>query len=178
MVLARARLPGVLCIFVLALSPRRAGAAEWDSPNPIAADWPTREAGRWYGYQTLLADAASLTIGAVAFSHRGDPYAGRFGSTALTLGLIAGAGYLLGPPGVHALHGRTSEAESSLTLRFGLPAAAALLSFGLYVVGSGGNCNACIYAIPVVGGAAVVTPIVIDALSRDRVEPRGFAFRF
>src|SRR4030081_3085134 len=99
MVRARARLLVVFCVFGLAISPRRAGAADWDNPNPSPAapyDWPTRgDEGRWYGYQTLLVDAASLTVGAVALSHRGDPYAGRFGSTALTLGLIASAGYFL-----------------------------------------------------------------------------------
>jgi hypothetical protein len=171
----------VLCILVLGLLPKPSGAVEWNNANPFTATpdaWAVPDTGPWYGYQTLLVDASALTIGAVAFSHRGDLHADRMGSMALTLGLIAGATYLLGPPAVHVLHGRTPEAASSLTLRVGLPAVAAAASFVLLAFGLGG-CTACVYAMPVVGGAAVVTPIVIDALSRDRyAAPRGFAFSF
>jgi hypothetical protein len=167
---------------VLVILPRRAAAAEWDNPNPIPAahyDWPTRDVeGRWYGYQTLLADAASLTIGAVAFSRRNAPNADRNFSPPQILGLVSWGTYLLGSPGIHLLHGRTEEAGNSLALRVGLTGSAALISYVLLAFGGLGGCKGCLYAIPVVGGAAVVTPIVIDALSRDRSAPRGFAFRF
>lgn len=168
----------ILCILLLGISARPAGAADWDDALAAPEPWPIAETGPWYGYQTLLVDAASLTVGAIALSHRGEIHADRLGSTALTLGLIASVGYLAGPPALHALHGRPMRATGSLALRVGLPAVAAIASYVLLVVALGHDCTACAYAIPVVGGAALVTPIVIDAFSHDRYSPGGFVIRF
>jgi peptidoglycan/LPS O-acetylase OafA/YrhL len=170
----------VLCIVLLGISARPAGAADWE-PNPYAGapdSWPPGGQERWYGYQTLLADAASLTIGAVAFSRRNTPNADRDFSPPQILGLVSLVTYLLGSPGIHLLHGRTAEAGNSLALRIGLTAGAALISYVLLWNWSYG-CSGCAYAAAVVSGAAVVTPIAIDAFSRDRLAtPSGFAFRF
>src|SRR5713101_3318690 len=126
------------------------------------ADQPEPET-RWYGWQTLLADAASLTVGAIAVSHKDEPYAGRFPSPALVLGSIAAAGYLIAPPVIHLLNGNRTGTASSVLLRLGIPAAAALLSLGLYAAAWGSCGNACAYALVAIDGAALVAPIVIDA---------------
>jgi hypothetical protein len=77
----------------------------------------------WYGWQTLIVDAASL--GALfAAPAAGYPW------TARLRPLGAGA-YLIGGPIVHVAHGRWGRALASLSLRTGLPIVAALGGAGL-----------------------------------------------
>jgi len=112
---------------------------DWKPPCTLQPEPPRQyrpRQYRWYGYQTLLVDAASITVGALALLHAGDPYAGHLDSPARVLGMIAGAGYLFGPATVHALQGRSEVAWRSITLRLGLPLAGALIGLAL---GAGGG---------------------------------------
>jgi hypothetical protein len=96
------------------------------APSPSAAPAPTEEkASHWYGWETLLADGASLTIltaGGIMGMSR---------TTALSQGLTYGGlgGYALGGPAVHWGHGRVAEGFESLGLRLGLPTAAILTAY-------------------------------------------------
>ena len=142
------------------------------APDGAAAEGP------WYGYQTLMVDAASLTLGAIALSHAGEIHAGRPGSPSLTFGLIAGVGFLFGPAVVHGLHGgRTETIQKSIALRTLLPLGALAISYGLYAAAWGG-CHACVYAIPVVGGASLIVPIAIDAAGAREEAHLPVLFRF
>ncbi|MEO6575032.1 MAG: hypothetical protein ABIP89_14405 [Polyangiaceae bacterium] len=71
----------------------------------------------WYGYQTLIVDAASLGLmigGAAMASHSS-------GNTGGYVALAGAAGYVLGAPIVHWTHGRIGPGFGSLGLRVGLP---------------------------------------------------------
>ncbi len=80
---------------------------------PPAPDRPTAaaRATRWYGYQTLLVDAASAGVMLAGTGAR------QFG-TVTAVGLGA---YALGGPVVHAVHGHLDKAALDLGLRVVLP---------------------------------------------------------
>jgi hypothetical protein len=67
---------------------------------------------RWYGWQPMLTDAASVTfmLGSIKYVSRP--------AALLSLGV---GGYVLGSPTVHAAHGNWGRAGVSLGLRVGLP---------------------------------------------------------
>lgn len=77
---------------------------------------------RWYGWQTLLSDAASigLFVSGVNDDGRGDirPAIGLFG-------------YALAPPIIHAAHGHALKAFGSLGLRLGAPVVGAVVGFAM-----------------------------------------------
>jgi hypothetical protein len=119
---------------------------------------------RWYGWQTLLADAASCTIaiagGVVsgADSSRGSRTAGDVVSG------VGGAGYFLGAPIVHAAHGQWGSAAESFVLRLGLPLGGALAGglLGLAACGSSSGevpCPAVVAGVGAVAGA-IAAPFV------------------
>jgi len=87
---------------------------------------------RWYGWQTLSLDVASLTIGAIGVNHMGEP-----GSTSILMGSIGITGYALGAPVVHWMHGQPGKAATSLGLRLGLP----LIPVGLLSASSAAGCS-------------------------------------
>jgi len=93
-------------------------------PAPVeapAVDWHRQrrhsEETYWYGWQTLIADGASLVVVPII--------AGSTESEALAF--VALGGYLLAPPIIHAAHGRWGITFASLGLRIGLPVVAALV---------------------------------------------------
>lgn len=113
---------------------------------------------RWYGWQTLLADASTPLLA--------------FAAPEAMLG-----GYLLGAPIVHAAHERWGAAVLSLGLRVGLPLAGAALG------SAGANCphkeydsSWCGFAEVLFGASlGIVAAIAIDAaaLSYETVPVRG-----
>jgi hypothetical protein len=80
---------------------------------------PKKEEEEWYGYQTLIVDAASLglMIGGAAMAARSNGSGDAGGTVALT----GAVGYVLGAPVVHWMHGRIGPGFGSLGLRVGLP---------------------------------------------------------
>ena len=75
--------------------------------------------GEWYGWQTLIADGAALTlfVGGAALSDTGSG-----GRTAAILPLaLGGSAFFLGTPTIHATHGNWGTAAGSLGLRVALP---------------------------------------------------------
>ncbi|WP_394826494.1 hypothetical protein [Pendulispora albinea] len=77
---------------------------------------PTRV--RWYGYQTLLVDLASVgMVIAAGATKDGGP------------AVFGVGGYIFGGPVVHAIHGRYATGAISLLLRLGLPAAGGGLAY-------------------------------------------------
>ena len=149
------------------VSAARAGEpAPSSSPSSPAASAPSPHE-RWYGYQTLLADAGALAVlvAGVAAHDRG---------TGQGIQIAAGAVYVVGGPLVHLAHGRAQASLGSLGLRVGVPLAGGLIGIGVaalapdddgdeYVVGT---------ALGVLGGAAgaVALDAMLVAWERD---PRG-----
>jgi hypothetical protein len=96
---------------------------------------------RWYGYQTLLADAAAFGV-LVAGAATNDR------STGQDIAVASVTAYWLGGPIVHLAHDRGETSFASLGLRLGAPVVGGLIGTGLaalapdddgdeYVVGIG-----------------------------------------
>jgi hypothetical protein len=83
---------------------------------------------RWYGWQTLASDAASIGLIRTGFAV-GDRSAGSDGSLTATSGFIGlgTAGYLGGAPTVHAFHHNPGRSIASVGLRLGLPLVSAIV---------------------------------------------------
>lgn len=92
-------------------APARVDPEEPVETESLAAESPTR----WYGWQILLSDAASVVL---VMSGVGDDSA--FSNARRTLALV---GYLGAPSMIHAFHGEWSRIVGSLGLRLGLPVA-------------------------------------------------------
>jgi hypothetical protein len=86
---------------------------------------------RWYGWQTLSLDAASLTLGIIGVARRGEP-----GPSGIVLASLGVTGYALGPPLVHWFHDQSGKAATSLGLRVGVP----LVALGVVSASSAGRC--------------------------------------
>ena len=86
---------------------------------------------RWYGWQTLSLDAASLTVGVIGVNNMGEAR-----STGILMGSIGLTGYTLGAPVVHWSHGQPGKAAASLGLRIGAP----LIAVGLLSATSAARC--------------------------------------
>lgn len=100
--------------------------------QPAHLEEPTaprgKEEAKWYGYQTLIVDGASLGLvlgGAAMASHSsgssGSSRSNSGGDSGGSVALAGGIGYLLGAPIVHWMHGRIGPGFGSLGLRVGLP---------------------------------------------------------
>jgi len=98
------RSPALLASFVVALIVGTSIPARADSPATT----------RRYGFELAAADAAALTITAVASTSRGDR------------GAIASVSLFTFAPLVHLAHGNRHGAETSLGLRLALPAIGAV----------------------------------------------------
>lgn len=145
----------------------------WTEPGARIADrapdWhrdPRGTKKRWYGWQTLMADGASLlvvpVVGGVILPK---------GEHDDAIALAAVGGYALAPGAIHLAHGRPGAAAASVGLRVGMPITGGLL--GLAV--SKGNCHTELCGLDgaVLGFAlGAVGAIAIDAaaLSRETVE--------
>jgi len=134
---------------------------------PAAKEPPTDT--RWYGYQTLLADAAStaLLIGAAK-------------SETPTLAALGLGTYLIAGPVIHLANGRPKAAGTSLALRLSLPLAGAALGVGLgaATVGTGGWAGLVVLFVGAIGGiagAGVASIIDATTLAREKV-PRNSGF--
>src|SRR5262245_3787576 len=74
-----------------------------EPPEPPAAAPPAAApAEHWYGWQILLSDLASLTLG-----------------VASQQSIVFGAGYIAAPPLIHVLHGQGTRALASAGMRIG-----------------------------------------------------------
>lgn len=97
-----------------ALAPAQAPAEPAATPviaPPVAPPAQTH----WYGWQTLVVDAASVSLGSLgAAIGLGKPVA----DVAFALGI---GGYVAGVPAVHALHQRTGMGAASFGVRLGAP---------------------------------------------------------
>ena len=127
------------------------------------ADSVSPPESRWYGWQTLVADGAALTLLSVGISLESSGLA--------AAGLL---GYALGSPAVHVGHARPLTALGSAGLRIALPATGMLLAPEL------GNCQhdeepslaSCTTESRVVGtllGAAVAIALDASWLARESV---------
>ncbi len=108
---------------------------------------------RWYGWQTLLVDAA-----AAGFASTGSD---------VSVGI-----YALGGPAVHWAHGNTWRGIGSLALRLGAPIAlAAAFAYGCEVSGNSNGDMGCLGAGlgGLVLGAAGAIAVDSAALARDTV---------
>jgi hypothetical protein len=99
--------------------------AEPTAPAPKPAVIGSTSTGiRWYGYQTLALDAAS-----VALIYGGANSGGSSGGTALAaLGVML---WVAGGPAVHGLHHQPGRSLASVGLRLGGPLAGALIGVGI-----------------------------------------------
>jgi hypothetical protein len=140
----------------------RVAAATPYVPRP-----PVEEDTEWYGWQTLVADGASLIVLPTLAGFSKSP----------ELGVLAGAGYLLAPPFIHGAHGRWGIFAASLGLRLGMPLA--LAGLGALVDGDcrGDFCLPVGAAIGFVSG--VIGAVVLDAsvLSYEKVSSTSEARR-
>ncbi len=118
-------------------------------PQPVARrSMSTRS--RWYGWQTLIADGASiLGVPTVAGVTKAEPVA-----------WLAVAGYFLATPIIHAAHRRVGIGLGSLGLRVAMPLAGA----GIGLLTTGG-CSRELCSIPILVGAAAggLGAIALDA---------------
>ena len=101
--------------------------AQTAAPEPTAPVTAPATA-RWYGGQTLMADAGGIGLITTALAldaagARGPAVGGTF--------LLGVGGLLLGGPVVHAVHGRWGRAGASLALRVGLPILGWAAGFGI-----------------------------------------------
>jgi hypothetical protein len=125
---------------------------------------PSRLQERWYGWQTLTTDGASVVL-LLAAAATADS-----GRATGALGALSLGGYLLGGPVVHLVHDNPGRALGSFALRGGLPIVLGAVGVqledcedGEFFCGVGGA---------VIGGLlGIVGAIVIDAsvLARDEV---------
>jgi hypothetical protein len=119
------------------------------------------EETRWYGWQLLVSDAASISVGVAGASLSG-------GDDIIPLGVM---GYLVAPVVIHATHGQGLRALASVGLRGGLPLVAALAA----AIGASGcgsqhydDCQTSWGIAGLVTG--IVTAIAVDAaLAREPV---------
>jgi hypothetical protein len=144
------------------LAPRVSSA-----PEPVDAT-----AIRWYGYQTLIADASTVALLASAEN--------------LNNGSLAYAGlasYLLASPIIHGLHHQPSTAAGSFLLRLGLPVLLGAVGMGL----AGSDCHtddcglneAAGAAIGIVAGAMGASVIDMAFLAREPLRrPGGVSVAF
>lgn len=157
-------------------------AAPRATPVVVAAA-PTTETS-WYGWQTLIADGAALTLAGATLA------ASRTDLVSTGLGLTSLGAYALGAPIVHFAHGNAGRGFASLGIRTAAPIVSGVATGLLGVVlecaaGCGGEWGGA--AGMLIGGAAgvavgVVGSVVVDAavLAREDVpveKPREQSLR-
>jgi hypothetical protein len=148
-------------------APRVASGPERGAPAPPAEAVTktvhvSSTAGRWYGGQILIVDGAAVTLIAIgALSRVDQPVRGSI--------VVAGfAGYLLGPPLVHVLHGNVGKAFGSFGARYFLPGLGVMLGITVGQCWADSRCNG---APAVAGGlaglgAALVLDVGVMAFER------------
>src|SRR6188768_894019 len=138
-------------------------------PTPQAQEASARLEHRWYGWQTLASDVASIGLffgGARIAANHGGLYDSDtpMADVVATLGIV---GYAAGGPVLHHLHHRPEAAAGSVGLRLGLPA----LGWAIGTLASPscpppsdayyGDCGAGGLVVGV--GVGVLAAIIIDA---------------
>lgn len=171
----RGRVLATSLAFALALL---AGAAHADAPQPLAPDGApaqTESERRWYGWQSLLIDGASVSLLAVdgaliSTAARGDA-SFNAGSILLVFGpgVLGGLGYLFGGPVVHWAHGKVGTGFASLGLRVGAPLAG--LGIGALLQGVFGHDNTAGGAIGAAAGAVAAMAIDDAFLAHETTAP-------
>jgi hypothetical protein len=124
-----------------------APAAVLPAPAPARPHKEGETESRWYGWQPLVLDATGVTVLAL--------------SQGKTAPVVLGIGILwLGPPIVHAAHGRFGTAGLDFAMRFLGPPLVALIGFGAC-----GNSDplTCAGVGVVAGGVAAAAVVVLDA---------------
>ena len=118
---------------------------------------------RWYGWQTLITDGASLAMLMGAASSN---------DSAGTWLALSGLTYSLGGPTVHWAHGNVGKGAASLGLRLGLPVGLGLLGYatGSALSGGKGYGGAVFGALGFVLGFPAAMAIDSAALAREDVE--------
>src|SRR4051812_31855654 len=142
---------------------------------------PLKPKTSWYGWQTLLSDAATIGLGALAYAADDAKYASsspqNYELGANVLFAAGVATYALGAPAVHWAHGNGRKGLASLGLRVGLPLGGFLAGM---LIGSAtcGNDDNEFVSCPVVLGAlaflgGMVAAPVVDAavIAREPVAP-------
>ena len=126
------------------------------APKPAVTDLPRH----WYGWQTILVDAGSLLM-----------FLGGAASQSGTLAAFSGVTYAVGPPIVHAVHGRAGEALGSVLLRVGLPFLLAVVGVGIGDAATPSNQSNNVFAAgPIVGAlTGLVTGVLAAAAIDDAV---------
>lgn len=134
----------------------------------------TKKYYQWYGWQTLISDAASLSLFIAAA--KTDDLDTRGGLVTASVGTFA-----LGPPIIHLMHGQPLRSLGSFALRVGPPIAAV----ALFADGMDGNHSDGVAHLEIVSGILIATlfvptAIVLDsaALAYKEVPPPNQAVRF
>ena len=132
-----------------------ANTTESSRATLLAQTQPPIAERRWYGWQTLLADATAIGVGVAGANQN-----------SLTLGL-GGLGLgLLATPTIHAAHGHWARAGASLGMRAAVPL------FGYATLQAGGGLGAAGGAIALTAAGAIAAALVDAAvLAYDKVEP-------
>ena len=117
------------------------------APGPRAAPPPAPETRltSWYGYQIIIADAASLGLGLLADS----PH-------------VLAAGYLAGPIIIHALHGRPGLAVGSPMLRVFLPLLGVAIGTSAYRTCNANYDECNMGGLIWGGGIGLATAVILD----------------
>jgi hypothetical protein len=162
---------------------RTASAQGQPAPPPPAPELPatteTREV--WYGAPMLAMDAASTSLLVAGSELLADnlvlfgastPAQVRAENAGGAMFLGGYAGFLLGPPIEHWLHGQRDRGMKSLLLRLLLPPAALLSGAGLTTMACG-NHDGCGDAVmgTMLGGVLLGTVLVDDVLSARQLVP-------
>jgi hypothetical protein len=131
------------------------------------------EQTRWYGWQTLAADGASMALIATSavlsreFDHPATPLPA-------TIGLFS---YFFAAPFIHQTHDRGGAALGSLGLRFLLPVVGGLTTMATVSCDGGGHAAGAMYCLGstfgagALGGAVVASGLDAAFLGRERVTP-------
>lgn len=137
-----------------------------DDREDEAEEARAAQAPEWYGWQTLIADAPSLTAFAAGLSMMDS--SSLDGSRLMWAGI---AGYELAPAIIHFVHHNPGRGFASFGMRFGLPLAGAFIGASL---ASGCNTDLCeaggagIGAVLGMGGAVAIDAAVLAYDDRKR----------
>jgi hypothetical protein len=162
-------------------------AASSDGAHAAEAPAPTEIETSWYGWQTLLSDAAAIGLWSVAAvvddAQYGSASYRSYQAWSTALAASGFAVYALGAPAIHLAHGRADQAGESLIMRVGLPFGGALVGVlvGAGACGRSDDEVPCPLITGVLGFAAGgVAAMVLDAvvLAREPVRhPTGSGFQ-
>jgi hypothetical protein len=137
-----------------------------ETPKGCAAE-SRASSGSWYGYQTLITDGVSLTLGFAASKLGGWAGAASFGT------------YLLGAPIVHAVNGRPAMLAASLGTRLLSPVLGGIsgMAIGAAVDGCRGGgdyvCGGFIGGAVIGAVSGLVAAVALDAAVYSRVHPEA-----